>query len=657
MSQSAHRLIGRHHLVHLLAPLAIALLAACTLRVPPDATPTPDRPTPDPSTPDPPTSMPSPSPSPAPTSTPTATALPPKELVVCQGEEPNTLFIYDGPSRAARNVLDVIYDGPIETRDYTFEPVILERLPSLESGGAAERTVYVGDGERVLNASGEVSELLPEVTVYNAEGAEVIFRGDAISMTQMVVTFTLRADVTWADGKPLTAEDSRFSYQLAGQLDDAALQRRMDRTASYQVEDSQTVVWTGVPGYRETYYLLNFYHPLPQHVMGDNSVEQLLEMDMVQHRPLGWGPFVVETWAEGDHITLVRNPHYFRASEGLPHVDRVTFRFVDGPQQAIEDLLDGACDIVSEDLMMPTALDSLLEASEADGARLVSAPSSEWEHLDFGIQPARWSGRVAFFGVRGVRQAVAHCVDRERIAAEAFPHADATVAHSYVSSRHPLYVGDELRHWPYDPAMGRSMLEEAGWRDDDGDGIREAQDVPGVARGTVFSVTLLTTEGDLARQRVADILKKDLVDCGIGLAVEPLTPDVFYADGPDGPVFGRQFDLALFSWLNGFDAPCALYLSTQIPNEDNWWATSNDPGYASEAYDEACRSALDALYGTSSYLRFHREAQRIFSEDLPVLPLYFVPRTVAVGRGVEGVVVNPSERTIFWNIESIDVTR
>ena len=647
MIRPVHRPIKYCRLLALIALLGIALITACAVRVPPDPT----------ATLDPPTAMPTPTSSPVPTNTPTATPVPPKELTVCQAEEPNTLFIYGGPSRAARNVLDAIYDGPIETPGYAFEGVILERLPSFEHDDAALRTVEVGEGERVLNVDGEVVELLPAVEVRNGDGVETVFGGDLITMTQMVVTFTLRADVKWADGEPLTSVDSRFSFELAGQLDDAALQRRLDRTANYEVEDDRTVVWTGVPGYRDTYYLLNFYHPLPEHVLGSKQIDTLLETDVVQHRPLGWGPFVVERWVEGDHITLVRNPHYFRASEGLPHVDRVMFRFIDDPQRAMDELLSGTCDIVAEDLVGAAAPASLQELSASDSVALIAAPSSEWEHLDFGIQPARWSGRVTFFDDRQVRQGLAHCVDRERIAAEAFPYADPTVAHSYVPPRHPLYASQELRHWPYDPAAGRSMLEEAGWQDADGDGVLEARDVPGVTSGTVFSVTLLTTEGDAARQQAARIVEQNLASCGVGLAIEYLPPDVFYADGPDGPVFGRQFDLALFSWLNGLDAPCGLYLSSNIPTEENWWSTSNNPGYASEAYDEACQSALSALYGTSSFVSSHQEAQRIFAEDLPVLPLYFVPRVIAVGPEVEGVVLDPGQRSLFWNIESIDLTR
>jgi peptide/nickel transport system substrate-binding protein len=647
MIRRTPRPTDRRYTVYLLLLLGAAFLTACGVPAAPEPT----------ATLDPPTATVPPSPTPLPTPTPTATPVPPKELTICQAQEPNTLFIYGGPSRAARNVLDAVYDGPIDSRNYTLEPVILERVPSLKEGDAELLTVFVGEGDRVVDAAGQVVELTADATVENAEGGEVIFAGDVISMTQLVVTFTLRSDVTWADGQPLDAEDSWFSYELASQVEDPALQRRLERTASYEVENDRTVVWRGVPGYVDTYYQLNFFHPLPQHVLGGTDVARLLETDVARHRPLGWGPYVVESWTPGESIGLVRNPHYFRAAEGLPHLDRVIYRFIRDPEEAVEELLAGRCDVVTEDLMDAGGLPILAEVADGQGVELVSASSSEWEHLDFGIQPARWSGRVSRFDERRARHGVARCIDRSRVAAEAFPLREALVADSYVPADHPLYAGDDLHRWAYDPAAGRAALEEAGWADGDGDGLLEAQDVPGVAQGTVFSVTLLTTEGDPARQRAAEVLKADLAVCGVGLTVEYLRPEVFYADGPDGPVFGRQFDLALFSWLNGLGAPCELYMSGQIPQEENWWATSNNPGYASEIYDRTCRSAVEAPYGTVDHLSFHLQAQSIFSSDLPVLPLYFVPKSVGVRQEVAGLTLDSSQQTPFWNIESIDVVR
>ena len=195
-----------------------------------------------------------------------------------------------------------------------------------------------------------------------------------------------------------------------------------------------------------------------------------------------------------------------------------------------------------------------------------------------------------------------------------------------------------------------------GWFDEDGDGIREAHGVTGVTNRVPFSVTLLTTSDYPPREQTAQILSENLAACGIGLTAEYLPVEEFFADGPDGLVFGRQFALALFSWMNGLDAPCGLYLSDEIPRPENWWAASNNPGYASDDYDAACRSALDALPGTEAYTRFHHEAQRILSYDLPVLPLYSVPKLVAVRPGVSGVALDPGQYLELWNIEVFDIT-
>jgi peptide/nickel transport system substrate-binding protein len=603
---------------------------------------------------------------------PTPTPIPPKALTICQAEEPNTHFLYGSPSRAARNVLEAIYDGPFDTSAYQFAPVILEKLPNLADGDAVRRTVVVEEGQRVVDAHGLVMELRPGVSVIDAAGETYPFEGGAITMTQMAVTFTLRSDVTWADGEPVTADDSRYSFELVGQFDNLPIRLRLlhQRTQRYEPVDDRTVVWESVPGYHDTFYFQNFYfqnfyfqnfyHPLPRHAWGTTDASQLLNSVVAQRKPLGWGAFAVEEWVAGDRISLIRNPHYFRASEGLPYLDRVTFRFVPGLDQALDLLLAGECDLITQDLIEREAFERgdlvpLLEASVAGHVQLVQAPSNEWEHLDFGLTPVETVDRPDFFGDERVRHALAMCIHRERITGEAFPYAGATVARSYVASEHPLYAGSELYRWDYNPSDALLLLEDVGWLDEDGDGIREAHGVPGIFDRTPFSVTLLTNSDHLAHRRTAGILMENLAACGIGVHVEYLPSQELFADGPDGPVFGRRFDLALFSWLNDLDAPCWLYLSDEIPRSENWWSTSNNPGYASEEFDTLCKAAMEAFPGTAMYKERHVEAQRVFSYDLPIVPLYFVPKLVATRPGVSGVRLDPSEYLDLWNIEAFDV--
>ena len=600
---------------------------------------------------------PTPIPEPSPTAVPptsTPMPLPPKEFTICQAEEPNTLFIYGGPSRAAWNVLEAIYDGPIDTRTYQYQPVILEKVPSLADGDAIVHTVEVKEWEQVVGPGNLVVDLLPGVTVLNRASEAVTFVSGTVTMTQMVVTFTLRLGITWADGQPLTADDSRYAFELASEFDTPTLRRLLDRTRSYDAVDERTVVWTGIPGYLDPLYPLNFYHPLPRHVWGGSSGERLLSAEVAHRKPLGWGPFVVEEWIDGEQIRLVRNARYFRAAEGLPYLDRVIFRFVPDLEQALDLLEAGECDLISQDLVDGRDPEPLLEAAAAGVVTLNPAASSEWEHLDLSVGPASWVSRPRFFGDVRVRQAVAQCVDREQILSEVFPYGGADVVHSYVPAEHPLFAENRLYRWEHDPLAGMALLQEAGWIDEDGDGIREAHGVVGIGFGIPFSVTLLTTSEYPAREQTAHIISESLAGCGIRVAVKPIPSEEFFADGPDGLLFGRQFDLALFSWMNGLDAPCELYLSSEIPGPENWWASSNNPGYASGDYDAACQAARDALPGTEGYLGFHHESQRILSHDLPILPLYSLPKLNGTRLGVSGVVLDPSMYGELWNIEMFD---
>jgi peptide/nickel transport system substrate-binding protein len=88
---------------------------------------------------------------------------PPSSLVICIGEEPQTLYPYGGNSKGMWSILEAIYDGPIDTVNFMPEPVILEKIPDFESGDARIETVTVAAGERIVDANGSVVVLLAGV--------------------------------------------------------------------------------------------------------------------------------------------------------------------------------------------------------------------------------------------------------------------------------------------------------------------------------------------------------------------------------------------------------------------------------------------------------------------------------------------------------------
>ena len=220
---------------------------------------------------------------------------------------------------------------------------------------------------------------------------------------------------------------------------------------------------------------------------------------------------------------------------------------------------------------------------------------------------------------------------------------------------HPLYA-DGLTSWPYDPEAGMALLEEAGWVDSDGDGVREASGVEGVPDGTLLEFKWQSTTASM-RVQYMQIFQQNLVECGIKVNLENLPASEYFADGPEGPLFGRRFDLGSFAWLTGVEPPCELYLGldSYIPSEDNGWAGQNNPGFDYDPYDEQCLRAITALPGTDDYIEGHKESQRIFSEQLPVVPLFLRIKLAATRPEVKGFVMDPTENSEMWNIETLDL--
>lgn len=582
----------------------------------------------------------------------------PKVLTICLVGEPDTLYLYGGSRLdATRHVMEALYDGPIDYRNYAYRPVILEKLPSVADFDVVKRAMFVRQGDVVVDATGEVVELTEGVRIRpfgcRAEDCTVEFEGEAVVMERMEVSFVLRDDVIWSDGEPVTAADSAFAFQVASDPATPGSRYLVERTASYQALGDWRVKWVGLPGFVSATYFTNFFAPLPRHQLQDRSPAALLQADETRRYPLGWGPFVVEEWVPGKYITLTRNPHYFRADEGLPYVDRVVFRFTSGAPEVIARLLAGECDIGTQDADFASSMPLLVQAERQGLLNIVSAPGSGWEHIDFGIVPAPDYRRADFFGDVRVRQAIIQCIDRQSIVDEV-TYGRSSVLDSYVPPEHPLHAGDAVLRWDYDPAEARTLLEEVGWLDEDGDGVREAHRISGIRTGTPFEVTLLVSSDSSISQRVARIVKAHLADCGVRVRVEARAPADFFAAGPVGPLYGRRFDLAETAWWFDFVPLCGRYVSAEIPGEDHWYG-DNVTGYSNPDYDAVCQEALQALPGTSEYEEFHEQAQIIFSEELPAVPLFMRLRVALARKNVLNFALDSTAQSELWNIEMLDV--
>jgi peptide/nickel transport system substrate-binding protein len=610
-----------------------------------------------------------------PTSAPSATAQPPaatatpeipKTLVVCTQDEPQTLYLYGGSSQSMWSVLEAVYDGPYDSRAFSTQPVILEKIPSLTDGDAALRPVTLQAGDSVIDVDGNLvalqagTKVLP--TGCNSLECAVAWDGtSALTVDQLVVTFKIKNGIKWSDGQPLKASDSAYSYSVASDPATPSSKYLTDRTFSYKALDERTVEWTGMPGFYEQRFGTFFWLPLPEHVYGQKSAQALLTDAAATRSPLGWGPYVIQEWTAGDHITLRKNENYFRAAEGLPGFDTLVYRFAgnaaDGDLNA---LLSGECDVVDQNSQFLEMFPDLLERESQGKLKTYVGQGPEWEHLDFGIRPAAYddgydaaSGdRPDLFGDVRVRQAFAYCIDRQTIIDQLLYHRSELPA-SFLPPSHPLYQKD-LTAYPYKPEEGIKLLEEAGWKDEDNnpDTPRVAAGVSGVPDGTVFSVTYLTTEAAL-RKQVAQAVAGGLKGCGIQAKVQFINPGSLFSPGPAGMVFGRKFDLVAFSWEASPRPNCLLYSSAQVPGGGNQWIGANISGFSNPEYDAACARAYWARPNDNDYAERNQKMQEQFAHDLPSIPLYFYPKIAIARTGLCGLEMDVTARSFLWNIEGI----
>jgi peptide/nickel transport system substrate-binding protein len=563
----------------------------------------------------------------------TATPTPLKELTVCMAQEPASLYLYDGRNNRSKwNILEALYDGPIDVIVGEETPVIIERIPNLENGDLTLQAVVVSPGQEVIDARGELVVFKEGIFARPAgcqrSACAVTWDGKGeFSMDVMNLKFRLKEGLTWSDGEPLTAADSVFSYQVAKDEATPGSRWAIHRTGSYDAVDERTVAWQGFPGFITSDVSPFLWNPLPRHVMGSLSAAELLADERANFSPLGWGAYRLESWIRGEQITFSANEAYFRAGEGLPAFDRLNFRFIASNDEALSAMEQGQCDILDESYALENRFGELINGQTGAPWNLHILNGPEWDGLVFGIKPAayddgytpQYGDRVDFFADVRTRQAFGYCIDRQRIAEEVYLDAVADL---------PDFQGNYSI--PFDVNEGTRLLDASGWKDVDADPVspRQAWGVTGVTNGTTFSVQLLTTNSSMHIQ-TAQVIQESLAACGVEVSWQAFTPEELFAPGPEGVLFGRQFDLALFAWATDGGNGCGLYQGWQVPTQKNAWIGTNLGGYQNQVYDGACSDALLSLDdGDSDAL------VDTFNDQVPVIPINYRFRVMLTSKGL-----------------------
>jgi peptide/nickel transport system substrate-binding protein len=457
----------------------------------------------------------------------------------------------------------------------------------------------------------------------------------------MDVTWKLRQDVQWSDGTPLTADDAVFTWEAIMNPDTGIWVRGSDYVDSVEKVDDYTFIFhynAIYPGYLtqlggEQLVLW------PAHYC--NPEEGFVAWECGR-TPLSSGPFVLQEWTVGDHMTFARNPNYFEP--GKPSIDQIVVRIV--PDDAVRKtmMING-----DADLNMWATEVVVKELEAAENVEVSISPSNRWVMRLFPNQAAKGTTDPAssphpiLADVR-VRQAIRMAVDVDTISQQIFLGYGVPVWTEFY--REP-YVCDIPRP-QFDPAGAVALLEEAGWTDTDGDGIRECHGCLNASEGDLMQFELYTyAEYGEPLELTQQLLAENLKAVGMDVQLSIYEGSVMWADPDSGGIEQNgEFDMDLwddgYSGIDPTDYLWELYYSEAATPGYGWnivrWINSDFDALLDEAYtlDEAHRKEV-----------FCQMAQ-ILDEEVPVILLFSTINADAHSTRLTGIQSNIND-LVSWN--------
>lgn len=598
----------------------------------------------------------------------------PDTLTICLGVEPKSLYLYNDRGKSADLVLQAIYDGPVDVINGQPVPVILESLPDFKTGSAAVEPIAVSLGDPVVDSKGGVTLLDIGVEVFPSgcldQTCAAAFDGETpLMMDQISAEFTIKPGILWSDGQPITAQDSVFSFEIASDPATPADHFFTDRTASYLPLDDLTIEWRSLPGLRADEFSDYFWPPLPVHHLGQFQVEELLSAEEANRQPLGWGPYVIQSWLPGKSIELTRNPFYFRVEDSLPHFDRLVFRITDAngdtnlanlkydrePFSHLDydigefenEIAENGCDLTTTTADMRDQMgvfNYLLNYYQDPAIRLFRSAESETQFILFN------SGKVGQEKPQdsaAVRKAVSQCIDRDRLIQSLSNNVYETPSHTDIGL--PERLESPAGFLNYDLMQAALILEETGWIDHDGksDTPRISKNVEGFLDGRELGFTLLAA-ADNESQNTAGMLKSMLSSCGIGLNITFQPEEALWNPDADLSYYSDDYDLALIAWQTPIQAPCLFFDSAEIPTDSKLGA--NFSRFSDQRLDDICSLFDFPIRGTEQEILMS-EIQAIINEKLPLVPLYNYSSLLTARNDFCGDGLNPGRANELSGLE------
>jgi peptide/nickel transport system substrate-binding protein len=472
-------------------------------------------------------------------------------------------------------------------------PNILSDAPSHEVGGLIYDGLMTYDGD--LNLVGELAESWS-------------FSPDCRDLT-----FRLRPNVRWHDGRAFTADDVLFTYETMVHPRTPTPNRESFKVIErVEVVDPLTVRIRYAQPYAKALASWGV-SILPRHVLEPYVRDgRLREAPQNWKGPVGTGPYRFAERRAGERIVLVANKEYFA---GSPYISRVVYRIIPSQATIFLELKARGVDAGRLNALQYSRQTNFPAFAKA--YRKYRHAGNVYTYLGFNLKDPR-------FADRRVRHAIAHAIDkRELIDGVLFglgreatgPYKPGTWAYN-----------PNVTTYPYDLARARALLAEAGWTERNAAGLL-------VKDGRPFTFELITNQGNEERRKIAEIVQASLKELGIGVEIRILEWAAFIQEH----IKKRRFEAIILGWGIGQD-----------PDQYEIWHSSktgpddlNHISYQNPEVDDLLERGRSACVQDERVKYYHR-LHEILAEDQPLVFLYFADALPVVSSRVHGIAAGPN---------------
>ncbi len=467
----------------------------------------------------------------------------------------------------------------------------------------------------------DVNEKGEYVSVLAAEVPSV--ENGGVSKDGLTITYKLKKGVKWSDGQPFTSADVKFTWEALVNPKNLVKSRSgYELIESVETPDDHTAVVK----YKEYYapYLTRFAPVLPEHVLGklDNMNDA-----PYNRMPVGTGPFKVTGWVSGDHITMVKNPHYREADK--IKLDKLFFKIIPSREVGIAQIqagdIDGVWDLIEAQIPM-------MEKNPEVSLSLSSALVSERLILNHSTPLPPNNGNPDYphpiLADLKVRQAIQYAIDKQTII-DKLLYGKAQPGTTEIPDG--WAHNPDVKPTEYNPKKAMQLLDEAGWKPG-ADGIREKN-------GMRLRLKITTTTGNKLREMVEQVLVAQMKAVGIEFYIENVPSSVLFGSwANDADRKKGRYDILMYTTGPGIDPHQqyeGYFHSKNIPTEANGGSGYNYTRHRDAELDKWLDLAGKAP-SMEKRAEAYRKAQERVAEIIPHIYLYRRVNVHAFRNNVKG---------------------